>query len=251
MIDSHAAGDTFKETALLFGISKDTTRTRIQSLLSQEKWLRRYEAGKNPLAVKGCRFTAQEDATLIKMRKGGELFREIADVLQRSRASVRTRWYVVTAGGLEPEPTSSWSRKVSTTHEGEESPWVSHCCRFNAQEDAEIIEMRKAGANFRDIGIALKRRPISVLRRYQVYLRDRHAEEPIRQVLTRTPEKKPWSQSELEILRSAIGTSRFHPKLALLLPGRPKHVIRAKLKEEKLLRSKATGGASEEHGSEH
>lgn len=117
---------------------------------------------------------------------------------------------------------------------------MSHYCRFNAQEDAEIIKMRKAGAKFRDIGIALKRHPNSVSRRYHGYLSGRHAEEPTWKVLTWTS-RVPWSESELEILRSAIDTSRYHPKLALLLPGRSKVSIREKLNDEKLLRWKANG----------
>lgn len=191
------------ETASLIGRSRFALRVRAQTWLSQEKWLRRFEAAKRPNSHEASKYTAEEDAELTRMRNEGMIFRKIGTVLKRSVSSVAQRWYHLSRGS---------SARVWKAQGHQASP------NLRADEQIELLlNMKLAGASHKKMAMEL-----GIGRELVRTLLRQHCGVP-------QPTQQPWTESELEILLSQPDGARYITKLATMLPGRSRDDIKEEL----------------------
>jgi hypothetical protein len=212
IIDLRAADYPWANIAHVLCRSESAVRLQGLSLLKEEQWLQRFEETRLTLPEdqrhkppRNIPFSAKEDAVVADMRKAGSTYSAIAQALNRHPKSIESRW-------KDNFETHNPLAKLNQATKYQKRPEVRK--RLTSEEKEQLRQMAAQGTTIYHMAQVLGRPIKSVYGHLRTWgLHDLW-------IKSRAHGQHPWSESDDQILRSAIESGKNGIELWQLIPER-------------------------------
>jgi transposase-like protein len=212
IIDLRAADYPWAKIALIMCRRPDAVRLQGLSLLKEERWLQRFEETKSTLPEdqrhkppRNKRYSAKDDAVIVEMRQVGSTYNAIAQAMNRHPKSIYNRW----KDNFEAHNRLAKLNQATKY----QSPNETRKC-YTSEDKEQLRQMAAQGTTIYHMAQVLGR---SMKNTYG-HLRTSGLHDL--SIKSRAHIQGSWSESDDQILRSAIESGKRGSEVWQLIPER-------------------------------